>query len=233
MSVKERLKKFIEYKDLSVRKFESMVGLSYGYVNNMRVSIQPDKVMNIANVFPELNTGWLMTGEGEMLKSDRPLSTPELKEKSFSAHTEVRVVTTRARAGYSESYYSEEYLQDMPKVLIESDREYKGKYLAFEVDGDSMEPDYNKGDVVICREVSRDLWRNKLHINDWDFVIAHTTQGIMLKQITSHNTATGEIVCHSVNTEDHPDFTLNLHEVAFLYNVVEHRISGKNKRRNR
>ena len=35
----------------------------------MRVSIQPDRLKSIAICFPELNTGWLITGEGEMLKS--------------------------------------------------------------------------------------------------------------------------------------------------------------------
>lgn len=156
----------------------------------------------------------------------------ELKEKKYSSTVAVKVVTTKARAGFTDSYYSDEYLEDLPTVLIESDKEYKGKYLAFEVDGDSMEPDYNVGDIVICREVQRSLWQYKLHYKDYDFVIAHGTQGIMLKEIRDHNPETGEIVCHSLN-ENNKDFTLNLKEVAFLYNVVEHRISGKSKRRNR
>ena len=70
MTVKDRLKRFIEYKKISIRSFERDCGLSYGYVNNIRVSIQPDKVTNIATHFPELNTGWLLTGEGEMLRND-------------------------------------------------------------------------------------------------------------------------------------------------------------------
>lgn len=68
MTVKERLIKFIKHKNISVRKFESLCGLSFGYIHNMRVSIQPDKMMNIAAQFPELNSGWILTGEGDMLK---------------------------------------------------------------------------------------------------------------------------------------------------------------------
>ena len=34
----------------------------------MRISIQPDKVTNIARYFSDLNAGWLLTGEGEMLR---------------------------------------------------------------------------------------------------------------------------------------------------------------------
>ena len=71
MSVKERLKQYIEHKKMSVRSFEKVCGLSYGYINNMRVSMQPDKVENIAMHFPDLNTGWLLTGEGTMLKENR------------------------------------------------------------------------------------------------------------------------------------------------------------------
>lgn len=67
-TVKERLKSFIDYKQMSVRAFESACGLSYGFVGNMRNSMQPDKIMKIVHCFPELNPGWVMTGEGEMLK---------------------------------------------------------------------------------------------------------------------------------------------------------------------
>ena len=69
MSVKERLKEFINYKGISVRSFEAKCGFSYGYIANMRVSMQPEKVTSIAERYPELNTGWLLTGEGDMLKN--------------------------------------------------------------------------------------------------------------------------------------------------------------------
>ncbi|MCD8313180.1 MAG: hypothetical protein LUC24_03380 [Bacteroidales bacterium] len=37
-------------------------------MKNIRKSIQPEKLRCIALTFPDLNTGWLMTGEGRMLK---------------------------------------------------------------------------------------------------------------------------------------------------------------------
>ena len=67
-TVKERLKSFIDYKKMSVRAFEAACGLSYGFVGNMRNSMQPDKIMKIVHCFPELNSGWVMTGDGDMLK---------------------------------------------------------------------------------------------------------------------------------------------------------------------
>ena len=235
-TISERIKEYRDSKKFKKSQFDALCGLSNGYLNSVS-SPSAEKLEAIIRVCSDLNREWVLTGKGPMLKDLSLVNEPqvkyELKEKEYTSHLEVKLVTTKARAGFSESYYADEYLEDMPTLLIEADKEYRGKYLAFEVDGDSMEPEYHPGDVVICREIKRDLWRYKLHYDTWDFVIAHGTQGIMLKQIMDHNVETGEIVCHSVNSDMHPDFTINLREVAFLYNVVEHRISGKSKRRYR
>ena len=69
MSVKERIKKYIESKNISIREFERNTKLNYGYINAIRVSIQPDKLKSIASYYQDLNTEWLLTGEGNMLKS--------------------------------------------------------------------------------------------------------------------------------------------------------------------
>lgn len=75
-TVKGRLLAYIKHIGLNHFKFEKQCGLSNGYVANMRKSIQPDKLEKISKCFPELSTGWLMTGEGEMIRgemNDKPL----------------------------------------------------------------------------------------------------------------------------------------------------------------
>lgn len=68
-SVKERLIAYIRYLGIGQRKFETSCGLANGYVNNIRKSITPQKLQIIAQQYPELNTGWLITGEGDMLRA--------------------------------------------------------------------------------------------------------------------------------------------------------------------
>lgn len=67
-TIKERLISFIKFLEIGQGKFEANCGLANGYVNNIRRSVTPEKLQQIALRYPELNTGWLMTGEGEMLK---------------------------------------------------------------------------------------------------------------------------------------------------------------------
>ncbi len=109
----------------------------------------------------------------------------------------------------------------MPVIV---DRNYRGKYRVFEVQGDSMDDGSRNalydGDKILCREVKPELWTNKLHIKDWFFVIVCKTDGITVKQITEHNVQTGDIRCHPLNPI-FEDFTLNLAEVVELYNVIK------------
>lgn len=72
-TVKQRLMSFINYLGLSKNAFEVACGLSTRYVSNINSSISPEKIKMISLKYPELNTGWLLTGEGEMLKKPLPI----------------------------------------------------------------------------------------------------------------------------------------------------------------
>lgn len=67
MTIKERTCSFIEYKGITVKKFEELCGLSNGYISSMRKGFGSDKLNNVLTMFPELNREWLLYGEGEML----------------------------------------------------------------------------------------------------------------------------------------------------------------------
>lgn len=66
-SVKQRLMKFMSYREMSASRFERMCGLSNGYFNKLRNAPGLDKIDKMLRVFPELNREWVLTGEGSML----------------------------------------------------------------------------------------------------------------------------------------------------------------------
>ena len=78
-TVKERLISFLKKMNISQKKFEVSIDVSNGYVNNIRQSIQPDKIQRISLRFPNLNTGWLLTGNGDMLNTEKELYDNSIK----------------------------------------------------------------------------------------------------------------------------------------------------------
>lgn len=75
MAVKERLIEYIKFKGISIRLFCRTSGLSESYVTSIRSSIQPDKLDKIAKHYPDLNIGWVLTGDGDMIKVSTQLPT--------------------------------------------------------------------------------------------------------------------------------------------------------------
>lgn len=69
MSIKERARIFCAHKGIKVADFERASNLSNGYLNNVRKSPSLEKVEGIRVAYPDLNVHWLITGQGEMLKT--------------------------------------------------------------------------------------------------------------------------------------------------------------------
>jgi hypothetical protein len=67
--MKERLVQFLAHLGMGQTKFEEKVGLSRGFVNSLKDNLTIRTLAKIETAYPELNTEWLKTGEGEMLKS--------------------------------------------------------------------------------------------------------------------------------------------------------------------
>lgn len=70
-TIKDRLKAFVKHLKISERVFEINCNLSNGYIYSMKKGVGHDKIELISNFYPELNTGWLLTGEGDMLRTDQ------------------------------------------------------------------------------------------------------------------------------------------------------------------
>lgn len=68
--MKDRIITYIKYIGVSQKRFEETVGVSNGYVNNVKASPSSTVLQKIFSACPDLNKDWLLTGEGPMLTSD-------------------------------------------------------------------------------------------------------------------------------------------------------------------
>lgn len=176
-----------------------------------------EKIINATVV--RVNPDWLVIGEGPVLRTGKQSG----KEANIDNFMNVPLVPIRGKAGYLTGYGDMEYIESLPTLPVLVDREYKGKYRCFEVEGDSMDDDSRSSicdrDVVLGREIKRELWKSKLHIRAWNFIIVHK-DGISIKSIVEHDVENGIIRCHSKNNF-YDDFYLNLDDVIELYNVIK------------
>ena len=66
-NISTRLKKYIDYKNLSIRAFERSLDWGNSTVNNTKDNITSEKMMQLKEIYPELNLQWVLMGVGEMI----------------------------------------------------------------------------------------------------------------------------------------------------------------------
>lgn len=231
--INERIAQLVPLLSRSKFDFAKAMGYSYNSVVENIVGKRQTKpgfeVLNtILKTFPQVNATWLMTGEGEMMVD--PVKSNVLIAEKSEQITRAPLVSQFAYAGYLRGFSDHEYLESQPVYF--STRKYEnGNYVAFEIRGDSMrdgtEMSICDGDIVLCRELHRDYWKEGL-FTPKVFIILHKNEGITCKEVTKHDRETGEITCHSWNNgPEYADFKVNLKDVMQLFYLKE--ISRKSR----
>ena len=110
-------------------------------------------------------------------------------------------------------------------MLFIVDTVHHGMYVAFKVEGDSMDDgtrdSFESGDIVLVRELARDKWLPRLHFRDWPYWVIVFGNNVRIKQIIDQDDA-GNITLHSLNpSPEYTDFKLNLDEIFRLFNVIQ------------
>lgn len=226
MSVKDRVKEYLAFKNMKVSSFEKEIGVSNSYVNNIVSSIPPKKIKTIREKFPDLSIDWLITGEGEMIHLEgKSLDENFVSERSTEYKRDT--VTQMPESDYMEVEFRDLSVAAGPlsrnanrtqKTMLVP-REYdRGEYLVVRVDGPSMDDGSiysipNGANILIKRIYLEN--GDRLPIRDNIFVI-DAIDGQALKQITEHNTELGYIVCHSYNPE-FKDYTVPMDEIQGIY----------------
>lgn len=74
MDLNERIYRYLEFKGITPREMEVRANLSNGAVSKMGNGTRRSTIDKISNAFPDLNIPWLLTGEGDMLIGDTPIT---------------------------------------------------------------------------------------------------------------------------------------------------------------
>lgn len=150
-TVKGRLKAYLSANNITMAEFGRRIGVSSAYITSMRKSIQPDKVERIKEEFPDLDIDWLLTG----VKDDDspPIKTNDTILIPVASHDSIG--GTRFNEEVNTEEYINGYLPFPTSIAHQGD-------VVIPIYGDSMEPTYKAGSMVLIREV--ELWREYLEL---------------------------------------------------------------------
>lgn len=141
----DRFDIYMKSRGLNDNKVTLQLGLTVGLIGKSRKEGRDlsDKVIEkILNFYTDLNRVWLLTGEGEMLRSEQV----QTQEQSG---TGVPFYDIDVTCGITESFAD---VREEPQFRINY-APLNDCDAAFPVYGDSMEPDFYAGDVVMVREI--------------------------------------------------------------------------------
>lgn len=210
---KERIRMFCSELGISVTFFLKKCGLVKTSLKLLPETPSIVVLNKISAKYPMLNIEWIKTGKGNMLVS-------ELNSTTSDNITFVPLVPQRAYAGYLNGYMDDVYVSALPTIPIV--KEGKDKYIAFEVNGDSMDDGssraYQDGDIVICKMCPDYMTKgNNIHYDGREFIVVHK-DGILLKQIAQMDLPNERITLHSFNPT-YRDLELSLADVRQILNV--------------
>ena len=204
MTTKDRLLKYIEYTGLATSRFESLCGLSNGYVRNLKSQIGEDKSSAILNAFPELSKIWLLTGEGSMLVNNSAnnfvnpsnISAPAPSPSSTEEETKrVPLIPFEAQGGQLDGFARNGVTLAQCETVPTP---FKGAQFAISVRGQSMSPAYPSGCVLfISKNIADWVEWGKVYVLD-------TENGVIVKQLAPSSLGNDFVCCKSFN--DAPEF---------------------------
>ena len=140
------LNKLLEYSKLNGKSFSEKIGLIrpqaiYDIQSGKTQNISVSMANKIISAFPEINKSWLLTGDGEMLIKPED----KIAEKSGIPFYDINVTASIAES-FNDIPEMSQYLISYPPL--------NDCCAAFPVYGESMEPDFFAGEVVLVKEIT-------------------------------------------------------------------------------
>ncbi|RWW91833.1 S24 family peptidase [Flavobacterium cerinum] len=176
MTDKEKILQYLEYKGISKNKFYIKTGLSVGFLDSGS-SLGVDKLRLIIDNYHDFNVDWLLSGEGEMIKTKNAenvtnsnshknshiLSTEPNIQKNVTVSKDFRLKTDKNRETQVIPLYSMEATAGLVKLLDNIHSQTPIDFIsipnlpncdgALFVTGDSMYPLLKSGDIIAYKQI--------------------------------------------------------------------------------
>ena len=232
--IKQNILLYLRNKNVSEYKFYKESGITRGILQQPN-GISEENLSRFLDYASDVNSEWLLTGKGEMLKTKNTSVSTHAKSEDYHSVTSYRKdnkirVINKHNINNSETSVETDMRPRIPidaaagalsiamDGISDDQCEFFPVIPAFPkydftivTRGDSMEPEFHSGDELACAFVSnsRFIQWGRPHVLD-------TAQGVVLKRIFDDH---DNIRCKSIN-ELYPDFSIPKDEIYHVAIVV-------------
>lgn len=161
-TIKERILSFLEYNGIKKADFYQATGVADSNFKGKNLYSQPggDVLVKVLTSYPNISAEWLLTGEGDMLKSVReepqvevkPIHQPRSTEKKEDTQV-VYLYDFEASAGLR-SLFDNSRQNIIDTIKIPNLPKCDG---AIHIVGDSMYPLLKSGDIILYKQMPLDI----------------------------------------------------------------------------
>lgn len=208
MNLVNRLKLYLEEKGITSRSLAITCGIDPSNLVKMLKNEQNISKKSIDKIIAntDINPDWLLTGEGEMLRSES-----ELDEIALAAVHTVPLVPVEVFAGPIQRYIVDGVREkDCRKVVTP----VSGAELAIPVSGDSMSPDIPDGSTLFLARI------NDAAFIPWgNVMVLDTENGAVVKRIYPSKNSRDAVEARSINPE-YPPFDVPKESIRGIYRVL-------------
>lgn len=153
MSVADRIYQFADYKGVSINEISNKIEVSNGYLAKQKsnlASIGSHIIEKIVSSYPEINLEWLITGKGNMLKSERKSDFMGVESGDDTFYVPMYdAVVYGGDLKHGKSF--DETITQIGTLKVSL--QFKGATGAMFVRDDSMYPLYPNSSMVVYKEV--------------------------------------------------------------------------------
>lgn len=210
--------------------FAKRVGINEANIRNYISGTEPkfSFLEKVVTTF-EINYEWLLTGNGEMLKSEvsqpieiiKPVKIegrglmPKVVVVDSEDNERIPLVPVKAHAGYLEGYGDPEYIEKLPTYSVPN--LHNGTFRMFQVAGHSMYPTLQSNSYVIGE-----------FVQDWEYmtdnrvyVVVTENEGVIVKRVINRLKKNKTLYCKSDN-RDYPHISVNVVDIKEIWECKMH-----------
>ena len=208
-TVRSRLLEYLKYKKVTQTEFTRSLGVSSTYIGAMRKGMPASKLKKVMELYPDLNRDWLLYGEGEMLNPPQ-----DGKPVRMADQYETLLLPVEAFAGDLQMWSQGVRREDCDIIISP----VKGVDFALRLKGDSMEPRFHDGTILLVKRI------NERAFIPWGHpMVIDTENGVLVKNLypsdSGETEGTDNVIAKSLNPA-YPPFEIPTSSIYGLYRVM-------------